>query len=161
MDSTDVSAQVAIELSETPLLHNLMTLRTSLMASDSFVLDYPDMELFDGTGTVSIPLSRLFMMDDILNELEELLSVKVLGVCTSEDGVFSRTVAYSESKDDEMFSVTLTSFTHGIVEEVDFTFFESIETMFDRLKKSRNGMLREGLKTNRLQSLTELFQSFY
>ena len=75
------------------------------------------------------------MIDDLMQQLHELLSLSVLFACKSKDGHCMECVAYTKPTLGNMGIIHLYSSAHGCLESFTINVYDSVEKMYDALKK--------------------------
>ena len=84
---------------------------------------------------ISYSLERQMMIDDLMQQLHELLSLSVLFACKSKDGRCMECVAYTKPTLGNMGVIHLYSSAHGCLESFTINVYDSVEKMYDALKK--------------------------
>lgn len=119
------------------IIGNLMGFLEATESMDKFKTD--DLELTsqnDGNqATITIPLTRQEMIDDLIDLLVSKLLLQVLYLYSDKGGNNYQALAYSMPYQDEMYVVRIASEQCGIIDEIHVDFYASIETMFTHLKQ--------------------------
>ena len=119
------------------IIGNVMGFLEAIEHIDNFKTD--DLELTalnDGNqATITIPLTRQEMIDDLLDQLVSKLLLQVLYLYSDKAGKNYQALAYSLPYQDEMYVVRIASQQCGIIDEIRIDFHASIETMFTFLKQ--------------------------
>ena len=92
---------------------------------------------------VSYSLDRQMMIDDVAQQLKELLSLTMLFVCKSKDGRCMECVSYTKPTLGKMAVVHLYSSTYGCLESFRINVYDSVETMYNALKKRLDRLAKE------------------
>ena len=119
------------------IIGNLMGFLEATESMDKFKTD--DLELTglsDGNrATITIPLTRQEMIDDLIDLLVSKLLLQVLYLYSDKTGTNFQALVYSMPYQDEMYVVRIASGQCGIIDEIQVDFYASIETMFTYLKQ--------------------------
>ena len=92
---------------------------------------------------ISYSLDRQMMIDDVAQQLKELLSLTLLFACKSKDGRCMECVSYTKPTLGKMAVVHLYSSAYGCLESFRINVYDSVETMYDALKKRLDKFSRE------------------
>ena len=92
---------------------------------------------------ISYSLDRQMMIDDVAQQLKELLSLTLLYACKSKDGRCMECVSYTKPTLGKMAVVHLYSSAYGCLESFRINVYDSVETMYDALKKRLDKFSRE------------------
>ena len=84
---------------------------------------------------ISYSLERQMMIDDLMQQLHELLSLSVLFACKSKDGRCMECVSYTKPTLGKMAVFHLYSSAYGCLESFRINVYDSVEKMYDALKK--------------------------
>ena len=84
---------------------------------------------------ISYSLDRQMMIDDVAQQLKELLSLTLLFACKSKDGRCMECVSYTKPTLGNMGVIHLYSSAHGCLESFTINVYDSVEKMYDALKK--------------------------
>ncbi len=87
--------------------------------------------------TATFQLDKQLMIEDITDKLFRRLHLRVLFLTKLNNGEY-RSVLYSMPHQDEMYIIYILSKQHGIVNELDVAFYDSMETMEDDIWRTRN-----------------------
>ena len=119
------------------IIGNLMGFLEATESMDKFKTD--DLELTgknDGNqATITIPLTRQEMIDDLIDLLVSKLLLQVLYLYSDKTGTNFQALVYSMPYQDEMYVVRIASGQCGIIDEIQVDFYASIETMFTHLRQ--------------------------
>ena len=119
------------------IIANLMGFLEATESMDKFKTD--DLELTalnDGNqATVTIPLTRQEMIDDLIDLLVSKLLLQVLYLYSDKAGNNFQAIAYSMPYQDEMYVVRIASRQCGIIDDIHVDFYASIEAVFTFLKQ--------------------------
>jgi len=146
------------------IIANLMGFLEATESMEKFKTD--DLELTalnDGNqATVTIPLTRQEMIDDLLDLLVSKLLLQVLYLYSDKTGNNFQALAYSMPYQDEMYVVRIASRQCGIIDEIHVDFYASIETVFTFLKQEleRLEQPQPDLDIEELQRLDALLINF-
>ena len=92
---------------------------------------------------ISYSLDRQMMIDDVAQQLKELLSLTLLFACKSKDGRCMECVSYTKPTLGKMAVVHLYSSAYGCLESFRINVYDSVETMYDALKRRLDKFSRE------------------
>ena len=92
---------------------------------------------------ISYSLDRQMMIDDVAQQLKELLSLTLLFACKSKDGRCMECVSYTKPTLGKMAVVHLYSSAYGCLESFRINVYDSVENMYDALKKRLDKFSRE------------------
>ena len=92
---------------------------------------------------ISYSLDRQMMIDDVAQQLKELLSLTLLFACKSKDGRCMECVSYTKPTLGKMAVVHLYSSAYGCLESFRINVYDSVEIMYDALKKRLDKFSRE------------------
>lgn len=146
------------------IIGNVMGFLEAIENIDKFKTD--DLELTalnDGNqATITIPLTRQEMIDDLLDLLVSKLLLQVLYLYSDKSGNNFQALAYSMPYQDEMYVVRIASQQCGIISEIHLDFHASIETMFTFLKQELERLERPqpDLDIEERQALDALLANF-
>ena len=143
------------------LMDNFETFKQTVDESGLFLLDGLQMEFRNNTGTVFIPTSIQYMMEDLVNELSDILSVNILYQTKSMDGDMARVVVYSMPYSDQMFVIDIESVQYGIVDGISVTFFNSIDIMLDCLENILDSFQNDAVEVVKEQPKVQLYKIFF
>ena len=158
--------QTAQEIMGNLVVQNLNIFQQKLESYTAFDSSDIQMELYDGYGNVTIPLTKQHMIDDIMELLDEVINVNILYHYKRNNGQENKVVAYALPYYDEMYAVSLLSQQYGIIEEIHVTFFESLDIMFIRMRKELlnfEAMTKKrayGIKVLQKRPMTQLYKDF-
>ena len=138
------------------------TTATDAMATDGmFVINNPSLTMTDNYGMCAVKLDRQYMVEDVLQKLEELINVNILyHYKTKGGGQKQKAIAYTLPVQDGMSVFGLTSCQYGIVEEINMTFFDSLDVMFRHLKNGYDFLSHLNMDIVEQQALAELYKNF-
>ncbi len=85
---------------------------------------------------VKMQTVKQIMADDLVDALEERINLNILYAIRSSDGSEYQIVGFGSPTQNEMYIAYIESSQHGIVEDISFKFFESIEYFFSILKEA-------------------------
>lgn len=149
---------------------NVDSCRSSLLETldsiDSFNLSDTNQNVYNCYETISIHMNGQKMIEEIMISLLNILNVNILYEIMNNTGKLHKAVAYSTPYADELFVIHLESVQYGVVENMEITFFESLENMYDHLKKdlemiyANNEQEMSDTRVVRLQTVTELLANF-
>lgn len=83
---------------------------------------------------ITIPLIKQRMADDITDDLATRLDSHILFADRTLDGKKYRIIGFSKPTREKMYIFFINSLMFGVVEEVTFDFYESMEQMLVRLR---------------------------
>lgn len=86
-------------------------------------------------SVISYSLDRQMMIDDVIQQIQELLSLTVLLAVKSKDGSSMECVAYTKPTLGNMAVVHLYSSMHGCLESFFINVYDSAEIMYEALHK--------------------------
>ena len=86
-------------------------------------------------SVISYSLDRQMMIDDVIQQIQELLSLTVLLAVKSKDNSSMECVAYTKPTLGNMGIIHLYSSAHGCLESFTINVYDSVEKMYDALKK--------------------------
>ena len=92
---------------------------------------------------ISYSLDRQMMIDDVAQQLKELLSLTLLFACKSKDGRCMECVSYTKPTLGKMAVFHLYSSAYGCLESFRINVYDSVENMYDALKKRLDKFSRE------------------
>lgn len=132
----------AEEILQGVTLEERMTERLSLLQKDledkmPRVFKVPDNPSFSHRkihSEVTIPLTNQIMADDLTTFMESCLNSHILYADRTLDGKKYRIIGFSNPTREKMYIYFINSLMFGIVEEVTFDFYESMEQMLLRLR---------------------------
>ena len=162
MDKIKNTKQETNEVIENSIINNFAILKEKLSYTGFFQLDNLQVKLNNNIGTVTVPMLRQHLADDFLKELTNLLDVNILYQYKEPNDSNYRIVAYTMPYSDEMYIVFVQSQQYGIVEEIHFAFFDSLDEMFGFLRKEYDEVLAKEKQIDiiQMQDLTDLYRNF-
>ena len=146
------------------IIGNLMGFLEATESMDKFKTD--DLELtglnYGNQATITIPLTRQEMIDDLIDLLVSKLLLQVLYLYSDKTGTNFQALAYSMPYQDEMYVVRIASGQCGIIDEIQVDFYASIETMFTHLRQELERLQQPlpDLDIEEQQHLDALFINF-
>lgn len=105
---------------------------------------------------VTIPLAKQFMAEDITDSLAALPNSHILYADRSLDCKKYHVIGFSNSGRERMFVFYIDSLMFGVVEEVTFDFYESMEFMLMRLRDIFFTSGNEQAKSRRIYQLERM-----
>ena len=119
------------------IIGNLMGFLEATESMDKFKTD--DLELtglnYGNQATITIPVTRQEMIDDLIDLLVSKLLLQVLYLYSDKGGNNYQALVYSMPYQDEMYVVRIASGQCGIIDEIQVDFYASIETMFTHMRQ--------------------------
>ena len=162
MDERTATMKAASEVVDETIVRNFAKLQDLLGNTDIFMLDDLQMKISNNVGTVTVPMLTQHMMEDVFEELQNYVNVNILFAFRTADGSHHKLVTYSMPYQDEMYIISMESEQYGIVEQMDMTFFESLDVMLSWLRTSLISVeeKKEELDITEIQSMTDLYRNF-
>ena len=153
---------MANEVINDSIVSSFSAFQDMLVNVGTFKLDNLQLNISNDIGTVTIPLQTQTMIDAVLKDIENFTDVNILYFYKTLDGDIHKLIAYSAPYHDEMYIISINSIQYGIVEDMDVTFFESLDVMFAWLNNCLHNMLEKQQKLDVIQqqSMTELYKFF-
>lgn len=82
---------------------------------------------------LSVPLSKMQMIDNLMEDIENILDLSILLATKSDDGRFIECVAYSKPSIGDMIVVHLHSRLNGAMDGFHVNVYDSMEKMYSDL----------------------------
>lgn len=163
MDEITATMKAASEVVDETIVRNFAKLQDLLGNAAIFMLDDLQMKIVHDIGTVTIPMHKQHMMDDVLEELQHYINVNILYAYRTADGSGHKLVAYSMPYEDEMYIISMESQQYGIVEQMDVTLFESLDIMLSWLRSCLLAVEEKmgQLEVEEIQEMADLYRIFF
>ncbi len=111
-------------------------------------------------GIATIHLKRQMMMEDFIDELTKYLVLDVLFAFCQNDGRDYKAIAYSKPYQEEMYVIFMGSNQHGLLEEINVVFFDSMDYMLEILKKLLHQLKNKNVEILEQQCETTFYKNF-
>lgn len=163
MDEKTATIKAASEVVDETIVRNFAMLQDLLGNTDLFMLDDLQMRISNNIGTVTIPMFTQHMMEDVFEEIQNYVNVKILYASRTPDGRHHKLVTYSMPYEDEMYIISMESEQYGIVEQLNVTLFESLDIMLEWLRSCLLDIVRKehDLEFDELQEMADLYRYFF
>lgn len=162
MEDVNAALKAADDIVDCSMIQKMSWFKERIEASGMFMLDNLRLNLSNNEkyGTVVIPMKRQNLMEEVMDVIRESIKVNILYTVNSEKGRRWRTVAYSMPYNEDMYILGMQSDMYGVVEEIDVTFFQSIDVMFAWLRDNLEAMQNYNGVFLHKQETTELYRIF-
>lgn len=111
-------------------LYNLLALKMP----EYFGKQNLEISLHEDYAEVVLAMKRQLMAEDLAEMLETQIGASILYAVEESQGMVIRIEAYSLPVEDNMYIIYASSEQHGIMEAVTVCFYDSLDTMYHRLR---------------------------
>lgn len=161
---TNITINEASETADNIIIQNFMSFLDNVSSAELFEKEDVPITLYDERGLVTLKTKKQHLIIDMLQHICDYLNVCMLYAFKSKNEKCHKVILYSLPVKNEMFSICLESYQYGIIEELNITFFSSLEIMFNELRKGLEEIdyLKDSgqVEINERQELTTLYSQF-
>lgn len=162
MEDVNATIKAADDIVDSSLIQSMSQFKEKIEASGLFNLDNLRLNISDNDkyATAVVTMKKQNMIQDITDILKKTMNVNILYSANEEKGRRWRTVTYSMPYHEEMYIIGMESEMYGVVEQIDVTFFLSIDVMFEWLRDNLESMQKYNAMFLYIQEMTELYRIF-
>ena len=162
MEDVNATIKAADDIVDSSLIQSMSQFKEKIEASGLFNLDNLRLNISDNDkcATAVVTMKKQNMIQDITDILKKTMNVNILYSANEEKGRRWRTVTYSMPYHEEMYIIGMESEMYGVVEQIDVTFFLSIDVMFEWLRDNLESMQKYNAMFLHIQEMTELYRIF-
>lgn len=161
---TTVTIDSVKEVADDIIIQNFAKFQDTMSLTELFAMNKVSMMQDDNRGLAVFHMKKQELMFEVLQYISDNLNVCILYSYKTKNERVHKVILYSLPLKDEMFMIALESEQYGIVEEMNVTFFSSIEIMFNELRKGLEYAdvlaTSEEINMNETQELTKLYSQF-
>lgn len=162
MEDVNATIKAADDIVDSSLIQSMSQFKERIEASGLFNLDNLRLNISDNDkyATAVVTMKKQNMIQDITDILKKTMNVNILYSANEEKGRRWRTVTYSMPYHEEMYIIGMESEMYGVVEQINVTFFQSIDVMFEWLRDNLESMQNYNAMFLHIQEMTELYRIF-
>lgn len=157
------------------IVEDIMTVENEILRSSIFNLynilrlklpEYFDLQKFeiyvhDDFAEVKWMAKKQVMAEDFTQLLDERIKVHVLFASKEDYGKTYKVEAYSTPVENSMYVIYMYSSQYGIVDSINVSFFDSMEIMYQQLRKDYQQVTAAPYEILEKQTLRNLIDIFY
>lgn len=133
METTTQIIDTARDVSESMLTRNFWAFLKAISSTELMDVSNPHLNIVKDMGFATIPVKEQMLLDDFVKMLKEVVNVNILYWVKTRDSQVSNVILYSMPYHDEMFVIGIKTQPLEIVNEIQLTFYESLDCMFNDL----------------------------